>query len=164
MTKNEPVVTVYNTHAEAEETVKALQKAGFDMKKLSIIGRDYHTEENAVGYYNTGDRMKRWGKIGAFWGGFWGLLFGGAFFWVPGIGQVLVAGPLVTAIVGALEEAALVGGLGVIGAGLYGVGIPKDSVIKYETALKADKFVVIAHGTPDEISRAKQVMLGMAHV
>ena len=54
MTKNEPVVTVYNTHAEAEETVKALQKAGFDMKKLSIIGRDYHTEENAVGYYNTG--------------------------------------------------------------------------------------------------------------
>ena len=108
--------------------------------------------------------MKRWGKIGAFWGGFWGLLFGGAFFWVPGIGQVLVAGPLVTAIVGALEEAALVGGLGVIGAGLYGVGIPKDSVIKYETALKADKFVVIAHGTPDEISRAKQVMLGMAHV
>ncbi len=164
MTKNEPVVTVYNTHAEAEETVKALQKAGFDMKKLSIIGRDYHTEENAVGYYNTGDRMKRWGKIGAFWGGFWGLLFGGAFFWVPGIGQVLVAGPLVTAIVGALEEAALVGGLGVIGAGLYGVGIPKDSVIKYETDLKADKFVVIAHGTPGEISRAKQVMIGMAHV
>jgi uncharacterized membrane protein len=164
MTKNEPVVTVYNTHLEAENVVKELQKAGFDMKKLSIIGRDYHTEENAVGYYNTGDRMKYWGKIGAFWGGFWGLLFGGAFFWVPGIGQVLAAGPVVAAIVGALEEAAVVGGLGVIGAGLYGMGIPKDSVIKYETALKASKFIVVAHGTPDEISRAKQIMLGVAHV
>jgi len=164
MTKNEPVVTVYNTHLEAENVVKELQKAGFDMKKLSIIGRDYHTEENAVGYYNTGDRMKYWGKIGAFWGGFWGLLFGGAFFWVPGIGQVLAAGPVVAAIVGALEEAAVVGGLGVIGAGLYGMGIPKDSVIKYETALKASKFIVVAHGTPDEISRAKQIMPGVARV
>jgi uncharacterized membrane protein len=164
MTNNEPAVTVYNTHAEAEEMVKALQKAGFDMKKLSIIGRDYHTEDNVVGYYNTGDRMKYWGKMGAFWGGFWGLLFGGAFFWVPGIGQVLAAGPVVTAIVGALEEAVVVGGLGVIGAGLYGIGIPKDSVLKYETALKSNKFVVIAHGTPDEISRAKQIMLGVAHV
>jgi uncharacterized membrane protein len=158
MIKNEPVAAVYNTHQEAEQAVKELQKSGFDMKKLSIVGRDYHTEEDVVGYYNTGDRMKYWGKMGAFWGGFWGLLFGGAFFWVPGFGQILVAGPLVAAIVGALEEAVVVGGLGVIGAGLYGLGIPKDSVLKYETALKANKFVVIAHGTPEEVARAKGIM------
>jgi uncharacterized membrane protein len=164
MTKTEPIVAVYNTHQEAEEAVKELKKAKFDMKKLSIIGRDYHTEENVVGYYNTGDRMKYWGKMGAFWGGFWGLLFGSAFFWVPGLGQVLVAGPLVAAIVGALEEAAVVGGVSAIGAGLYSIGIPKDSVLEYETALKANKFVVVAHGTPEEISRAKQIMLGHAHV
>jgi uncharacterized membrane protein len=158
MTKNEPVVAVYDSHEEAENAVKALQKSGFNMKQLSIIGRDYHSEEQVVGYYNTGDRMKYWGKWGAVWGGFWGLLLGGAFFWVPGIGQILVAGPLVTAIVGALEEAALVGGLGVIGAGLYGLGIPKDSVLQYETALKANKFVVIAHGSPEEVARAKGIM------
>ena len=57
------------------------------MKKLSIVGKDYHTEENVVGYYTTGDRMKYWGKLGAFWGGFWGMLFGSAFFWLPGIGD-----------------------------------------------------------------------------
>jgi uncharacterized membrane protein len=164
MPKSEPVATVYNTHAEAEEIVKELQKSGFNMKQLSIIGRDYHTEENVVGYYNAGDRMKYWGKLGAFWGGFWGLLFGGAFFWVPGIGQVLVAGPLVAAIVGALEEAAVVGGLSAIGAGLYGLGVPKDSVLQYETALKANKFVVIAHGAPEETARAGRIMLGHAHV
>jgi len=158
MPKIEPVAAVYNSHQEAEEAVKELQKSGFNMKQLSIIGRDYHTEEQVVGYYNTGDRMKYWGKMGAFWGGFWGLLFGGAFFWVPGVGQVLVAGPLVAAIVGALEEAAVIGGLSAIGAGLYGMGIPKDSVIKYETALKAKKFVVIAHGTLEEVARAKGIM------
>lgn len=164
MAKNEPVVAVYNTHSEAEEAVKELQKARFDMKKLSIIGRDYHTEENVVGYYNAGDRMKYWGKMGAFWGGIWGALFGAAFFWVPGVGPLLVAGPLVSAIVGALEGAAALGGLEAIGAGLFSLGIPKDSVLQYQTALKANKFVVVAHGTPEEISRAKQIMHGTAHV
>ena len=42
------------------------------MKMLSIVGKDYHTEEHVVGYYTTGDRMLYWGKPGAFWGGFWG--------------------------------------------------------------------------------------------
>ena len=160
MEKNEPVVAVYDTHQQAEETIKELQKSGFDMKQLSIVGRDYHSEEQVVGYYNAGDRMKYWGKLGAFWGGFWGLLFGSAFFWVPGLGQILVAGPLVAAIVGALEEAAVVGGISAVGAGFYSIGIPKDSVIKYETALKAKKFVVIAHGTAQEVKRAKEIMSG----
>jgi len=160
MEKIQPVAAVYNTHQEAEEAIKELQKSGFDMKHLSIVGRDYHSEEQVVGYYNAGDRMKYWGKLGAFWGGFWGLLFGSAFFWVPGLGQILVAGPLVAAIVGALEEAAVVGGLSAVGAGLYSIGIPKDSVIKYETALKAKKFVVIAHGTAQEVKRANDVMNG----
>jgi hypothetical protein len=73
-------------HPEAEAAVKELQRGGFDMKKLSVVGKDYHTDEQVVGYYNAGDRMKYWGKMGAFWGGFWGLLFGAAFFWVPGVG------------------------------------------------------------------------------
>ena len=77
---------------EAETAVKELQKSGFDMKKLSIIGRDYHTDEHVIGYYNAGDRMKYWGKLGAFWGGFWGLLFGSAFFLIPGVGPLLFAG------------------------------------------------------------------------
>ena len=74
--------------------------------------------------------MKYWGKWGAFWGGFWGLLFGSAFFWVPGIGTVLVAGPLVSWIVGALEGALTLGGLSAIGAGLYSIGVPKNSIVQ----------------------------------
>ncbi len=98
--------------------MEQLQIGGFDMKKLSIVGKDYHTEEHVGGYYNAGDRMKHWGKWGAFWGGFWGLLFGAGFFAVPGIGPVLVAGPLVGWIVGAPEGAVIVGGLSAIVAGL----------------------------------------------
>ena len=86
-------VAICNTHIEAEQAVKELQKSGYDMKKLSIVGKDYHTEEDVVGYYNTGDRMKKWGKLGAFWGAFWGILFGSAFFMIPGIGPIVVGEP-----------------------------------------------------------------------
>jgi len=152
------VVAIYKSHAEAEAAVKELQSSGFDMKKLSIVGRDYHTDEHVVGYYNAGDRMKYWGKMGAFWGGIWGWLFGSAFFLIPGIGPLLVAGPLVGWIIGALEGAVVVGGLSAIGAGLYSLGIPKDSILRYERALKTDKFVLIAHGSIDEITRAKEIL------
>jgi len=151
-------VAIYNNHVEAETAIKELQKQGFDLKKLSIVGKDYRSEEQVTGYYNMGDRMKYWGKQGAFWGGLWGMLFGSAFFLIPGIGPLLVAGPVVAWIVGALEGAVVVGSLSALGAGLYSVGIPQDSVLKYETALKADKFLVIAHGTPHEVARAQEIL------
>ncbi|MGA8792013.1 hypothetical protein [Candidatus Binatus sp.] len=56
--------------------------------------RTITTDEHVVGYYTTGDRMKYWGKVGAAWGSFWGLLMGAGAFAIPGIGPVLVAGPL----------------------------------------------------------------------
>ena len=128
------------------------------MHKLSIVGKGYHTEEQAVGYYTTGDRMKYWGKIGAFWGGFWGLLFGSAFFLIPGIGPILAAGPVVAWIVAALEGAVEVGALGALGAGLYSIGIPKDSIVKYEAALKTDQFLLIVNGTAAEVAKAKDII------
>jgi uncharacterized membrane protein len=158
MSELNAVVAVYGTHIEAEEAVKELQRTGIDMRTLSIVGKDSHTDEHVVGYYNTGDRMKYWGKTGAFWGGFWGLLFGSAFFAIPGIGPVLVAGPLVAWIVGALEGAAVFGGLSAIGAGLYGMGIPKDSVVQYELALKTDKYLLMVHGTATEVERARDII------
>jgi len=158
MSKQNSVVAIYDSHIAAEQAVQELQRSGFDMKKLSIVGKDYHSDEHVVGYYTTGDRMYYWGKMGAFWGWIFGLFFGTAFFFVPGIGPLVVAGPAVVWIVGALEEAVLIGGLSALGAGLYSIGIPKDSILKYETALKTDKFLLIAHGTPDEMMRAKTLL------
>jgi hypothetical protein len=102
--------------------------------------------------------MKYWGAQGAFWGGVWGMLFGTAFFAIPGVGPVLMAGPLVAWIIAALEGAVVVGGLSALGAGLYSIGIPKDSVVKYEAALKTDKFLLLAHGTASEVSKARDIM------
>ena len=155
MSEKNSVVAIFESHNQAEDAVRELQRSGFDMKKLSIVGKDYHTDEHVVGYYNAGDRMMYWGKLGAFWGGLWGMLFGSAFFFVPGVGPLLVAGPLVMWIVGALEGAAIMGGLSALGAALFSIGIPKDSILKYEAAVTNGRFLLIVHGTPDEVQRAK---------
>lgn len=151
-------IGVFHNHEDAEAAVKELQQSGYDMKKLSIIGKDYHTEENVVGYYNTGERMATWGKYGLFWGWIWGLLFGSAFLIIPGIGPVMIGGPLVGLIVSALETAIIVGGFSAIGGALASIGIPSDSVLKYETAIKSSKFILIVHGTEQEAIMAKNIL------
>jgi hypothetical protein len=146
------VVAIYNTHQQAEAAIKELQEAGVDMKSLSIASKDTHTDEHVVGYYNAGDRMQYWGKLGAFGED------SGAMFAIPGIGPILVAGPLVAWIIAGLEGAAVVGGISAVGAGLFSIGIPKDSVVKYDVALKTDKFLLVVHGTPDAVDKAKNII------
>jgi len=156
-------VATFASHQAAEAAIRELEQAGFDMKKLSIVGKDYHTEEHVTGYYTTGDRMWSWGKFGAFWGGLWGVLFGSAFFLIPGLGPVFMAGPLVAAIVSGLEGAVVVGGVSVLGASLVSLGVSRDAAIQYETALAAGKFLLIVHGTPADTAQAKALLHATTH-
>jgi hypothetical protein len=151
-------VAVFHSNPDAEAAVRSLQQAGFPMTKLSVLGADYQTDAHVVGFYNTEDRMRSWGTAGAFWGGIWGVLVGAAFLVVPGIGPVLVAGPLVAAIVGGLEGAVVVGGISAVSAGLVSLGIPRNSVLEFETAIRAGKYLLIAHGTSEDVERARQIL------
>jgi uncharacterized membrane protein len=157
-TKDQTVVATYTTHDGAEAAVRALQVAGLDMKRLSIVGRDFQTEEHAVGFYTSGDRMMFWGARGAFWGSLWGMLFGGALFVIPAIGPVVAMGPLVGLLAGALEGAAIGGAAGVFGAALANIGVPQGSIMKYELDVKAGKFLVLAQGSADIVEHARVVL------
>jgi hypothetical protein len=162
--KENSVVAVYAQHSDAENAINLLKKSDFNIKKLAIVGQGYHTEDQVVGYYTTGDRMKHWGKKGAFWGGLWGLLVGSAVFMIPGVGPVMVAGSAVAWIVGALEGAVVVGGLSALGAGLHSIGIPKDCALKYESSIKAGKFLLIAHETAEKRRRHAGSLLTQAQM
>lgn len=158
MSNHDVVVAVFGDHRQADLAVRKLIDEGFDMKKFSVVGKGYHTEEKPIGFFNVGDRMKLWGKYGAFWGGIWGLLFGGVFLAIPALGSVVVLGHLAAIVVSMIEGAVVVGGLTAIGAAIVSLGVPKDSVIKYETAIKANGFLIVGHGTSEEISRAKALL------
>ena len=149
-------VAVYATHLQAEAAVKALHDAGYNMKNLSIVGQDYASEEHPIGFINTGDRMWTWGKYGAFWGAIWGMFFGAAMMFVPGVGAIVFGGWIVSA----LEGAAIVGGFAALAGALTTIGIPKDSIVEYQTALKAGSFVLLAHGNEAEVLQAKHILEG----
>src|ERR1700712_2668146 len=162
MSQNSSIVAVYAKHDAAEAAIRKIAEADLNMKHFSIIGKGYHSEEQVIGFYSAGDRIKFWGSRGAYWGSLWGLLFGGLMLTVPVIGAVVILGHLAavvfTAVSSAAEGAVVVGGMGALGAALYGIGIPRDSVLNYEQALKADKFLVVAHGPADETERAKSLL------
>jgi hypothetical protein len=152
------VIAVFDDHQAAEVAVKKLADAGIDIKNLSVVGKGFHTDEHVVGFYNAGDRIKFWGKRGAFWGGLWGWLFGGIFMFIPVVGHVVMLGYFAAAALAAIEGAVVVGGVSALGAALYSIGIPKDSAIAYESAVKADGFLVMAHGSAEEVDRAKKAL------
>jgi hypothetical protein len=156
--QQDAVVAVFAHHRDAEDAVRKLASGGFDMTHFSIVGQGFHSDEKVVGFYTTGDRIKFWGKNGAFWGGIWSLFFGGIFLTIPVIGPVMVLGHLAAMVVAAVEGAILVGGLSALGAALFSIGIPKDSVIEYEETVKTDRYLVVAHGSADEMARAKAVL------
>lgn len=158
MEKPESVVAVFSDHAAAEAAVKKLNLAGFDIRHLSVVGKGYHVEEQVVGFYNQGDRIRFWGARGAFWGGLWSLFFGGIFLTLPLVGPVIVLGYLAASAVAVIEGAVLVGGVSALAAALYGLGIPKDSVLQYETDITTDSFLVMAHDTPERIALARSVL------
>jgi len=162
MSEQDTVVAVYASHEAAEIALRKVAESGLDMKNFSIVGRGYHTEEKALGFYSTGDRVQFWGSRGAYWGGIWGLLFGGMMLTIPVVGPVMVAGSLASsvfaAVAGAAEGAVVVGGLGALGAALFSIGIPKHSVIAYEQALTGDHFLVMGHGPLAELGRANELL------
>ncbi|MDP2311106.1 MAG: permease [Pseudomonadota bacterium] len=158
ISRDAAVVALFDTHLAAENAVKQLQREGFPMNQLSLVGKDYHTEDHVIGYYNAGERMKFWGRLGAWWGGMAGLLFGSAFLLVPGVGHLFVLGPLAHWIMAGLEGAAVAGGVSALGAGLVSLGIPRNSIVQYESQLKAGKFLVVASGTNKDVLHARDLL------
>jgi uncharacterized membrane protein len=156
--RSQSVVAIYESHTDAEDCIKALEHAGLDIQRLSIVGKDFHTEEHALGFFTSGDRIKFLGGRGVLWGSLWGMLFSGAFFVIPVLEPLLSTGPFVASMVRALVGAAVGGGAGVIAAALTSIGMSNDSVLKYDVDVKAGKFLVRARGGPEMVDHARAIL------
>lgn len=151
-------IAVYDTHTDAEAAVKSLQRSGFDMRKVSIVGKDFHTDQHVIGFLNAGDRARIFGRYAAIWGGLMGALFGSAMLFIPLVGHIVVLGPFASALVNAIEGAAVIGGAGALAGALSALGIPRDSVLSYENAIKADKYLLVIDGNENAIEQASDLL------
>jgi hypothetical protein len=152
------VIGVYNTELEAEGAIESLDKGGFPIAQVSIVAQNLQSERTVHGYVTVGDMARTGARDAAWFGGFFGMFLGAAFLWVPGFGPLLAAGPFVGMLLGGIEGAiAGAAGGGLLGA-MVGLGVSKQHVLKYEENIKSGKFLVIVHGTQDELTRAHTIM------
>jgi hypothetical protein len=153
MINSNSLVAVYTSNVDAESAVIELDHIGFDIKLLSIMGRSYYSEYSVVAQYSYS------GMPRSTWRGLRELLFSSTFFWIPDVGPALVAGPLVDTIGRALRTAAASDRVSPIRLGLFEMGIPLESVHKYEIALLEGNCILIASGSEDYLNRAKDTLL-----
>jgi hypothetical protein len=159
-THRQVIMAFFEDEARAESGLEALIEQDIPMDRVSMLGRASASGDDPLGVYygNVGERMKGWGKMGAFWGGLWGLLTGAAgMFLVPGIGPVLAAGPAVQALAGAAGGAALTGGA-LAGAGaasqltvaVHRMGVPEDRLEETRDRLGRGEYLLMLVTAADE--------------
>ena len=152
------VVGIYDTMDAAESAVKALDAAKFPVTQVTIVTKDLSSEKTVHGYVTACDVSKRGAREGAWLGGIFGLLVGAALLWIPGVGPVVVAGSLASALLGGVEGALGGSALGGILSGLAAWGISKKHILKYEEIVAGGKFLVIAHGSAEDVAKAREVL------
>ena len=152
------LVAVHRSHLEVKEALDELARSHLSLRQVSVVGADYHTQENVYGYYCTGRRFEAWGSFGAFWSGVWASLTGDGFFFIPGIGPLLMAGPVVGWMVETLETGVMVHGLSPLGAALVTNGVPADGMLRFEIALRHNEFLLIISGAMPAIGEARALV------
>jgi hypothetical protein len=152
------LVAVHRGHLEQHKALEEMKRSRFDLGPVSVVGTDYHLRENVYGYYSTGRRLEAWGSFGSFWSGVWAALAGGAFFSFPSVGPVLMAGPVVGWLVAALEKGVMVHGLSPLGAALVGQGVPPESMLEYERAVRNGEFLLITSGPLPGLAKVRSLV------
>jgi hypothetical protein len=152
-------VGIFDTHGLAQEAVQELRRSRCNIRKLSLIGRDAQTDDHALICYRTLELAPRKARCLMRAPGLWGMLLGAVFMWVPGLGGLVVGGPLAGEISQAIEGKAAAGDGNVVQTGLGSMGIPRESVLKYEMALRACKFVLVFHDTREQVQRIHRVLV-----
>ncbi len=152
------IVAIYDQHSQAEQAVIVLQKAGFDMTTISIMGRHIEPEEHVVGFETPEERIVQASGGGMLWGGLWGMLFSTLCVMVPGVGPFLMVGPVVGLFLGTISGAAIGGAASLISSSLSEIGLSKESVVKYELALKEGKYLLLINGPAALIERGRELL------
>jgi len=158
------LVAVYDDHQAARRAVERLIDRDYPMDAISIMGRAESSGDDVLGIYyrDNGERMKDWATHGALWGGLWGALSAAAgLFVVPGLGSLLLIGPIVEMLVGGAAGAALTGGamagaaaISQAALALHRMGVPQSRLQAYHDALEQGRYVLLLRcGDDSEVTR-----------
>jgi hypothetical protein len=149
------VIAVFSDIEATERAVRRLAAEGYPLYRVSIVGKDLQSQVRVNGVVTAGDIAGPSAATGAWVGGLFGVLSGLALLFIPGAGPLIVLGPLAAGAVGA-AEGALIGGA--VGA-LLGHFVAKQHLPKYESLVRAGSYLVVVHGTEEDVARARLLLI-----
>jgi hypothetical protein len=159
MPRSKPAVFgIYTARPQVEQAVEMLRSENFAKGDISIflphkdtLGKLAHVADTRA---VEGAEMGM--TVGAIIGSVLGCLAGVGMLAVPGIGAVIVAGPLATMLI-TTGAAAGVGGLW---GGLIGLGIPEKEATHFQSRIHAGDILLSVHcADAEKIIRAKEIMI-----
>jgi hypothetical protein len=143
MLVNNATLTVFKSQEDVEAALRQLARGGYDLGRVSMVACE---------------RGSSAATADVSWAGVRGMLVGSGLFVVPGIGSLLVAGPLLTWIVRAMGNVSGPDKLDAMAAGLIQLGIPRQSILRCEGALRSGKVVLIAEGSAMAMILAREIL------
>lgn len=151
-------VLLYSSQQNLERDVRTLQTHAFDMKAVSVVGKEPQNKTQVTGLYVSRGEVHYQGNKTPFWNDLWTHLNGAGFFSVPDVGVLLAAGSIALSLVKEYEGIDVGKGLSVLGFALFNIGIPIDSIRHYEKAVNSEKCLLIVHGLRSDVERACQLL------
>lgn len=158
MSKRNASVFVCRSYQTAEKAVNVLRAAGYNVHKLSVIGKDYPDVGDDVAASTLDGKKRSLVEVRSFWCRMWRLLSEDAFLNVEGIGSIIVAGSMTEPVLGTWQTPKIPEVRNPLRAGMRSVGIAKSNLTTYEEALQANCFLVIAQGHPVEAGAAMKIL------
>jgi hypothetical protein len=158
MSNANAVLTVFNTPLEIAAAIRLVQSSGCSTNGLSIAWADHPSHLEVTGYYREEQQMKYWGDRHPQWNEIFQILSGWALLSIPGVGWILIVGPLADWTATAMANADIFGDMSAIGMGLYSVGISRKSIGLCEEALEKGKCILLLNGPAREVKKAKQIV------
>jgi hypothetical protein len=148
MSKNIAVFGLYRSRQDVEEAVQALRSADFRNTDISVLfSENAGTKDFAHEKHTKAPEGSTAGAgTGAVIGGALGWLAGIGALAIPGIGPLIVAGPIVSLLAG-LGAGGVIGG---VAGALVGMGIPEYEAKRYEGRIKEGGILLSVHCDSDD--------------
>lgn len=152
------LVAVFESAERAEEAVGRLKRAGFDLSRLSIVGKEEPSAVQPLGIAVAGAHARVWGPRGKLWASLAETPAAMALAWVPFIGYVVAVGPAASVLVGGQWQAKAAPPASALARMLTLAGMSPGQVLTYETAVRRGQILLLMHGTAAHTARARHVL------